>query len=96
VTNFHIGQKVVCLKTWKLKIDPHEPIEGIVYTIRDIQLIGPKIGLRFIELRNPPRRYAEGPGLLESLFNSEWFRPVAEIEQFRKLVADVRHPVLAK
>lgn len=79
MSNFRVGQKVVCVSDdWNADFyeGEHRPIKGNVYTIREISN-GRKIPvvLRFEELVNP-KLYCGGTS--ECRYNANKFRPVAE------------------
>lgn len=76
---FEVGQKVVCVKrvSWMLHANPRVlcPNVGQVLTIRSMQMTHcGRLGLRFEEIVNPPRDYAEG--FQECCFLKDGFRPV--------------------
>jgi hypothetical protein len=75
MSNFKIGEKVVCINAFKgicdkqksLGVNP--PIKGEIYTIRCIDVDG---YLTFEELINPKVNYRNG--FLEATFNPDKFR----------------------
>ena len=76
MSNFHVGQKVVCIDDDGLHLRPDEdgPCKGQVYTIRGFnEQVG---GLLLIEVINFPQLYREGYGELS--FRPSRFRPVVE------------------
>lgn len=76
MSNFHVGQKVVCVDDRWVEDEPQLPMAGVVYTIREIDAGDDGLYFRLHELVNPVRkyRYAE----MEASFEAAAFRPVAE------------------
>jgi hypothetical protein len=81
------GVKVVCLKTWfnEYKSEGGKkvigPVEGNVYTLRDVFLNtyfrgGPLPACRLEEIRNLPIRYQDDGGAREQSFALMVFRPL--------------------
>ena len=91
MSNFHIGQKVVCINTWPQDDvdnygygDEVGPVAGSVYTIRDIEWRDdgsegtPCVCVRLYEITNPVRIYTSGGKgePWEQNFGAYRFRPV--------------------
>lgn len=80
---FHVGQKVACVDGWVHDGggygDEIGPVEGQVYTIRDIGFLNAitpdMLVVRLLEIRNT-ERYYRGAGLYETSFRASRFRPV--------------------
>lgn len=102
MSNFRVGQKVVCVKdgVWT---DQHiykiyglrAPLKGEVVTIRDIEIYehGDKF-FRFEEYKNPILEFKDGEA--EIHFWSERFRPLVQratdISIFKEILAGTRQP----
>lgn len=73
---FHVGQRVVCIDASRMVAHHCErlPVQGEVYTIRDIIEWPGGTGLQFHEIVNSPKRYPEG--FIECDFVARRFRPV--------------------
>jgi hypothetical protein len=71
MSNFKIGQKVVCIYTFEDDGETIDPVKGEMYTIREIDNLG---GLLFEEIINIIRYYSEGPA--ERSFHPCRFRPL--------------------
>jgi hypothetical protein len=94
-----VGDKVVCVRD---DIDggypnrEKRPLEGIVYTIREIcegypsDIDGRGIAIRLVEIVNPKIRYTEG--LHEPAWSAHRFRPVTP----RKTDISFAHDILRK
>lgn len=91
--SFHIGQQVVCVsdqfssdRRWRRTVRIF-PLLRAIYTIREIHVEGPLMGLCFHEIVNPCTWFSAGYG--EPAFNSLNFRPVKQtnIEVFERLLA---------
>lgn len=70
--NFLVGDKVVCIAEIQPRDGENVPKLGGVYTISEILIhdFGPgkhDIGLRFVELKNTLREYANGPDICSFL-----------------------------
>lgn len=83
MSNFHVGQKVVCIKREPWPTEPEEiaPAFGMVYTIRGFD--PPRhccnfTSLFLVEITNPALDYGQPWGLCEVSFNADCFRPVVE------------------
>lgn len=111
MTNFHVGQKVVCVgcngtpkppgfwEKWQQDWNVTIPQRGVVYTVRDVRT-SPR-GTHFIrvaEIRNPIIEFSDCPPM-EPWFFSEGFRPVVErktsIEVFKALLTPAKQPEVA-
>lgn len=90
MSNFHVGQKVVCIGDEWIEFEPHLPKRGNVYTVREIEEDNGELFLRLVELVNPVRRYREYFG--ETTFDAVAFRPVVE----RKTSIAIFHEILNK
>ena len=92
---FNVGDLVVCVAAFTndKRSDwfwwPHLPVRGGVYTIRSI---GVGDGLRFEEIVNPARQFADGWG--EGSFDPDKFRPVRKhsIQIFTDIANGVKQP----
>lgn len=75
MSNFRVGQKVVCIGGKRIGGHGTEAIPefGSVYTVREFGADG---GIRLVEIVNPPLAYIEG--FFECTFAVESFRPVVE------------------
>jgi hypothetical protein len=75
---FRVGQKVVCITKFYPRSNESVtlPEKDKIYTIRAIDMILNRIGLRFEEIVNPALRYIDG--VKEGAFDSKYFRPVDE------------------
>lgn len=87
-----VGNKVVCVSIpTGQEQDEIFPTIGEVYTIRDVEVFEGEVFLRFMELRNPVKRYGNDYG--ECLFGSWRFRPVhcrlTDISVFTRLLNTV-------
>jgi len=94
------GVKVVCVDDrWsdlQLKCSPNLPVKQAIYTIRDAVTAGVHLGVRLVEVTNPPYYFGRD-GTLEPPFNIRRFRPVApttrtqeqDVALFRHLLAPV-------
>lgn len=96
---FRVGQKVVCIETWRLgKLgygDEIGPVAGRIYTIRQIgTCLVPhyprQICVRLQEIDNGVRWYENGP--YEAAFRASRFRPLIE----RKTDISFAHEILRK
>ena len=81
MSNFKIGEKVVCVDSSgfiscfvERKYNVKYPLKNEIYTIRDIISQNGLIGLRFFEIINTPLGYNEGTNFGEKAFNSTRFR----------------------
>ena len=91
MTNWHVGQKVVCIRDLSacgLQVEL-VPQVGVIYTIRSIEWgLRPldRVFFRFEEIVNETMIYASGKH--ECSFGCDNFRPVKEtsIETFRALL----------
>jgi hypothetical protein len=95
MSNFHVGQKVVCIKDgWVTHAHVASPRKGEIYTVRDKLFDGECPSLRFFEIVNSPVSYINMPAPVEPAFCADCFRPVVErktsIEMFRKLLVPHR------
>jgi len=75
MSNFKIGEKVVCIGNFEKRPNEIDPIKGEIYTIREIIQNRPndgKTGLKFEEIINLPQKYNEG--FSECNFLSDKFR----------------------
>jgi hypothetical protein len=72
---FHVGQKVVCIRSGTPPNGETPPLVGAVYTVRDIVDRGHKIGIRLVEIKNRPRNYGVC-GYMECTFSPKCFRPI--------------------
>lgn len=95
MSNFRVGQKVVCIKkdTWNnIKHNETCPRFGEVLTVRCIDHDFEGAWLRFEEIVNPLIEYS--CGLCEAHFRSDRFRPVIErktdISIFQEMLAPNR------
>lgn len=93
MTDWHVGQKVVCVNdTWNVArligLGESKPVAGRVYTIRKILVVSDGVGFLLDEIVNVPRLYTEG--IFEHGFFAFRFRPVTtkstDISIFRRLV----------
>jgi hypothetical protein len=85
MSNFHVGQQVVCVDDqWDDDDQVERPVRGRVYTIRSI--IGSLDCLQLVEISNRPKRYREG--YAECAFFSRRFRPLRKtsIEVFERML----------
>lgn len=89
MTNFYIGQRVVCIKdakptqTWPGK---HSAVKGCVYTVRDVgEWSHEGLGILLEEIINPIHPYYQ----VECAFRAARFRPVKDtnIDVFQKMLA---------
>lgn len=98
MSNFRVGQKVVCISKGKmscanldaLRYAKPQPKYGVVYTVRAINVWPDRTLLRFEEIDNShmiPRF-----GKIEPGFNAKLFRPVVA----RKTSIEVFHRILDK
>lgn len=91
MTNFYVGQKVVCVSLPDIEGRNAEleiwPRIGEVYHLRAFDWQGDDLFVYLREIVNPVVIYADDVG--ECSFWIIHFRPVSEIDQFRKLVADI-------
>lgn len=73
-----VGDKAVCFRGVENIFfrDEKSPVVGGIYTIREIECLGGKIGLRFCEINN--RKYNYRQGYVECAFSFEVFRPVCD------------------
>lgn len=83
MTDWHVGQRVVCVR-WDWEEGPFGepvtmPVVGQIYTVRDIEVYPPlpDCAFRFEEIVNPPISFGSR---LEPNFDSEFFRPLDESE----------------
>lgn len=83
--NFKVGQRVVFVDEFKMRLCPIEkalgvimPIKNKVYTIREIDFVDGDFGLRLIEIINPKLRYDYGKDYGEICFSASRFRPLDE------------------
>ncbi len=95
---FHVGQKVVCVKVgaWAdALLDEIMPINGGIYTIRDMEADSGEVWLRFDEIRNPECPFDDG--WYECRFWADNFRPLetrkTSIEIFNQILRGERHPI---
>lgn len=90
MSDWHVGQQVVCVH--EFETHPHTilPVKGLVYTIRGIVTFRKRVGLLLEELVNPPRKWSDG--FLEASFEAEGFRPVkkTDISVFTEMLAPVK------
>lgn len=107
MTNFHVGQMVVCVKDaghnypdirakWGHILDKMTPAEiGRIYTVRDVETRTHILTLRLEEILGPVVDTHVGP--FEIPYASTSFRPVKEtsIQIFRDLVAPIKDKVRA-
>ena len=86
------GVKCVSLVTFRdLTMGETGPVEGGIYTIRDVVPEPDGIcGLRFEEISNSPRGYADGRD--ECTFNVTRFRPLITQEQDLALFRHLLNP----
>ena len=91
--NWHVGMKVVCVKTPRHR-SPCEahPIVGRVYTIRSTSADEEGVFVRLDELRNPVLCYVDR--IAEVEFEALFFRPVqpraTDISIFTAMLTDQR------
>jgi hypothetical protein len=80
--NFHVGQKVVCIKrdAWEGDRLGGEsfPVFNRIYTVRSIDAWNDDRYLTFDEIVNPRHDYRGAGTLAEATFRSDRFRPVVE------------------
>lgn len=97
---FHVGQRVVCVKSGRhhiVGVWDKVPEKGIIYTIRGIMPaaeIGAETdGLYLVEIVNPEIMTEDG-GWVEMPFASGRFRPLDEsrLDQFRAHLAPAPKP----
>jgi len=81
MSNFKVGQKVVCVKSNPRQYDEAEDYYGVrfpvvkeMYTIREMELIDKVLCFHFEELVNPKIQYLDGYD--EVWFKNECFRPL--------------------
>lgn len=89
---FHVGQKVVTLVTWDL-MPPGvsaAPVQGQIYTVRDIASYPYGVGLRLEEIHNPTILWTHG--FDEAAFHADFFRPLHSIQIFRDIANGVKQP----
>lgn len=101
---FYIGQRVVCIdtslpKAWGVftaaEIKTCMPTLGAVYTVHDIELTEPPVGLRFVEIVNPVRRFKRprtGWIFEEELwYDARRFKALdGDMEVFRRILREAR------
>jgi hypothetical protein len=101
MSDWYVGQKVVHVRgPWAALGHGTEklPVDGHVYTIREIRPYEGFVGFMLEEIRNRRRRYGNF-GICEPDFNERVFRPVvdqnADISVFTKLLEPLsnREPV---
>jgi hypothetical protein len=98
---FRVGGKVVCVDATGLTPHTIEVVPSLhgIYTVREIVDHPKGLGLRFIEIVNPPLPYRGG--IAECVFDSQNFRPLEEksdpVEQFREIARGVTDgtPIIA-
>lgn len=102
MSNFHVGQKVVCIKDGPWSSEPFEknevgPNAGDVLVIRGIEINSDGAWLVFKEIINPQYCYLDEYGELQ--FSSDDFRPVIErktdISIFQEMLMPKRNEVPA-
>lgn len=73
-----VGDKIICIRNVEniFLRDESYPIVGGIYTIREIEHLGGKIGLRLCEIIN--RKYNYRQGYMECGFSFNSFRPVKD------------------
>lgn len=91
---FHVGQKVVCIRDIEPYFDEAMPEVGRVYTVRSIEgfLLG--VGIRLVEIINPPRDYSNAR--CECSFWIGAFRPVVEKKTDISIFTALLNPSPAK
>jgi hypothetical protein len=93
---FRVGQKVTLANDlpWLVNKGECVPVFGTIYTIREFWEAGGRTGLRFDEIHNEPRTYAEG--FFEVAFNIVRFRPVVsrptDISIFTRILDETYAP----
>jgi hypothetical protein len=77
MSNFRVGQKVVCVRSFSGNEDYGFalPKKGEIYTVRNKEFSGDVPGLRFVELKNPVVRHVCGH-ICEPCFAATGFRPL--------------------
>jgi len=112
MSDWYVGQKVVCVDDGLHEWSQHPeaqgcvvPLKGSVYTIRDIRIVvsscqGEIIALWVEEIRNPEMRFYDVHQQLEPGWHAEYFRPLVDVETdisiFKKIDADVFGKVAAE
>lgn len=95
MSDWHVGQQIVCVEQFHGELGETLPIVGCVYTIRDIAVFDDKIGFHLEEIVNPPMAYRRG--IRECHFWCKGFRPVrrTDISVFTRLLEPTpqREPV---
>lgn len=83
-----VGSLVETIITWENKPDrPQVPIQGNIYTIRDIfSITGGETGIRLEEVINPPRQFKQG--FMEVLFRIDRFRELQPPMDISELVEE--------
>lgn len=96
---FQVGDQVVCVPLtdgrWRkvAATGLSVPVKDGIYTIREMTFYGGLVGLRFIEIRNPPHDYEEG--FHENSWYAEEFQPIVKNEKetnisvFKKMLEPV-------
>jgi len=97
--DWKVGDKVVCLQTWFEPCggygDEVGPVEGVIYTIREIGYLSPsipgKVHVRLCEIVNKARP-CQVVGIWEQTFRASRFRPVqkrkTDISIFTAMLTD--------
>jgi hypothetical protein len=84
MSDFHVGQQVVCVDDTPARDGLQTAVRrGSIYTIRQILAWGEFVGLRLVEVRDPPERR----GILSG-YRAERFRPIRKtsIEVFERML----------
>ena len=95
--SFRVGQRVMCVDGsphWGGMGDEILPVEGKIYTIRDlVDCKEEGIGVRVDEIVNAPRLYRTG--FMEGCLLPERFRPLVEtnIDIFKAMLQPLPEPV---
>lgn len=86
-----VGQDVVCIddkfSAEQEALIPNRPVEGSIYTVRDVFTTRMGRAIHLAELRNPPLNHPSGLGQFEPSFSVERFQPlltddeVSEVEE---------------
>lgn len=80
---FHVGQKVVCVKTGGTDWNPSVwrlPVKHRVYTIREVFSFGAQDFVRLTEIVNALGGHPQCTGLFEPRFLSSRFRPLVDLK----------------
>ena len=95
MSNFRVGQKVVCVDTRWIVTSHKEivPVKNVVYTIRSVEIGYQGLPvIRLVEIINEPHQYSDG--FKEARFIARRFRPIVtrktDISVFKAMLTDER------